>query len=178
MLVEQWNVAIVSFNPVYWIYWVQRNLHLKGLHGFFLVCWHQITCNHIMSWWSNYNQLFKRSVVFHWGDQKRKGKEGLSLSSQILIGWCALTVHSFKVLYTHVSWVESSYDWRSTVGLTQPAKDNLALLSRRRQTQNNVQSLFFNRVWQRCATGTWENLFARILFAELIDYFNVMVVCE
>ena len=112
------------------------------------------------------------------GTKKEKEKRDFPLAPNFLIGWCALTVHSFKVLYTHVSWIESSYDWRSTVGLTQPAKDNLALLSRRRQTQNNVQSLFFNRVWHRCATGTWENLFARILFAELIDYFNVMVVCE
>ena len=64
------------------------------------------------------------------------------------------------------------------MGPTQPAKDNLALLSRLRQTQNNVQSLFFNRVWHRFATGTLENLFARILFAELMDYFNLMVVCD
>ena len=64
------------------------------------------------------------------------------------------------------------------MGPTQPAKDNLTLLSRLRQTQNNVQSLFFNSVWHRFATGTLENLFARILFAELIDYFNLMVVCE
>ena len=123
-----WKVSTISFRPVD----IKSQSYREFMEHFFFV-----------NAFSHVSLKITRT-----GAKKEKEKRGFPFDPCFLIGWCGLTVDSSKVLlHTRVL---HRVILRATVRLWHNR------LSRLRQTHNNVQSLFFNRVWHRCATGKWE----------------------
>ena len=96
--------------------------------------------------------------------KEEKEKRGFPFDPCFLIGWCVLTVDSSKVLLhtrvLHRVILRAVRVWHNR-------------LSRLRQTHNNVQSLFFYRVWHRCAAGKWEFVWKNfVCWVAQTEYFN------